>query len=589
MPLNAAVYLPPTDAIFLKLDQVPLDVETMHSLASSLVKIATTNPERSAKKLQASAKLIAIASQLNPQNPSLEKVNLALQSGAAISHDPASAKPLGDATLALTLRYLNSAENLPEAQNLAQRIGNSLKTLYPNNPHYSSLKTTQRDWTGIVASLSEFSKNPDHVLMNNERVSHSTDTIEEESGELTAFDDGFIQELDQEENISNYASWNKTKFTVSFPSTLKSSTSTRASTLYRVLPLQVIVTPQTENAPNKLSFDSNSFRLHSSERTKLQRKISTNLKAVWDDGFTSAELRVKHNKSFSKDTDFDVLSAALSIGLDASLLDRDLAPNLVIALGQKSTETFSRGKRFWEYLPLLRKMEPGKRILVSPDAEGDLRQLLVTSDGTFFIDQEIISVSDLSSSRSVRVKNVEGDFAKASDFFKEIQQVMQDKSIRSMATNSHVRSKLKEILTLNPNHLSAKMLLLLGGDSKPNRIESKYIGYEINAIICEVNGVLSMSYNNTSFANNLVSTGEEIEDRIREFSSHVNSNDREHLELLEDLADKLRSAGKSKLKSLDYYSNSSSYHSRSYNDDIRDIGKLKNSLLIEATKLIKAN
>lgn len=581
-----AVYVPPKETLFVKLDLIPLDEGRMHELSSSLVQLVLSNPDRTPEKLRACAKLIAIAKQFDPSNKQSEKANTAL-----LINEPDSEKGSSftdDASLALILHFLGNAQQGSEAKQLAQRLKNTLHTLYPNNPHYRSTEPVTHSWDSVVAPLADFSVNPEKDLIETARVDHS----EQATGGLfspSPVKEDFIEKLDKEVKIQKLAQWKKTKLTLSMPCTLRVDSESQKESYDSVDKVTVYIEPKDDGSSDKIRIDYDKFKALSSDRTKLVSKLSEILTANWPDGFQSAKLGAELSKPLSKSTDLGIVAATAAIALDASLLEKNLSEDLVVACGINSSGAFTRNTRFWEYLPQLSRLEDDHRILVTNDTEGDLRQLLVTTDSEFFIRHEILAVKNLKDSRNYRGEKLAGDIAKASELFATVQEALQGKSIRSMAKNSHVRSKLQEVYSLNPQHLSAKMLLILGSNVKPNSIETKYLGYEVRRMLKQADHLLSSNKDSTDHANNIIAMGESIDEEIEGLSRHAAAEDREILRELEDFATKLQSAGKSRLKSSDYYSNNASFHAKSYSNNMRELKTMENELSVKAAQLIASN
>ncbi|MGJ8672817.1 hypothetical protein [Rubritalea sp.] len=582
----AAVYVPPTDSIFIKVDQLPLDVVTMHELASTLLQVSVSQPEYTPESLRYCAKLIAIVTQLDPHNDQLESTNRTLlnRERELTEAPPLNPASVEDASLALILQYLGNKKQGTEANQLAQRLKNTLHSLHPNNPHYRSEDPITHSWDHIVAPLADFSVNPEVALIDTQRVNHS----EEPTGGLfnnAPLDDIFIEKLDQVPEAPKLAEWKIATQSVLAPL----SFTIDKESFDTVNKVNVPVRAKENSSSNKITFNSESLNSISSGKYKLALQLSTILQKEWPDGFKSSEITININSPLSKSTDVDVLAASASIILDASLLNQLLPPNLLVAMGQNTSGEFTRNARFWDYIPELIKLEKNHRILVANGAVGDLRQLLVTTDSDLFIRQEIFVVDDLKDSRSYRGVKLDENLTKASAIFKEIQEVLEGKSTRSMATNSHVRSKLKEVLALNPRHLSAKMLLILGSNEKANTIDTKYLGYEINTVLEKVKPSVSSTYHDTEGAEKLISLGDEIENDLEILRRHTSAEDRNILTNVDNFAKTLQSAGRSKLKSSDYESVRQSYYAKSYDDDIRELKSMFNTLSIQAAQLIGKN
>lgn len=575
--LNAAVYYPPQKTLFLKIDQLPIDVTSMQKLSTQLLELTKKEGELSPEQLQACAKLIAIATQLDPSNSNIAAINQRLREGKNANSNLAA---VDTKFLESILGYLGKSDEQSEAQELKKRIEEALTTL--NISGSTPAKMSSYSWDGIVAPLSEFQQNPEQVLLNSDRISHSeSDEITDAAQELP---DQFIEELDAEVADDGLATWHATQFKMTVPYIVYSN-KRGASPEQALGSLKITIKPLKDQEPNKITFSNHTLRYAGKERATLSSKLTEMMRTNWPDGFTSAEISLRALKPISPNSDFDFISSATSTALDASLLDQQISTKLIIALGQVHSGRFIRGRALWDYLPKLSTTRGGNQMLVSEEAEGDLKQMLLLGEPDFIVENEIIAVTNLKDSREYRGVERDEKLTKASELFREVQTVMEGKSIRSMALNTHVREKLRAIYQLNPRHLSAKLLLILGSGSRPNELQTKYLGYEIKSILTEIRPLLEQT-NSSRNGDQLIETGDAIEKRIDKIKVYTEVGDRFILNDLENLASRLRSAGRSANKSQDFYSNSVSRHYRQTADHLskaqtllRDLNRQANSML----------
>lgn len=580
---HAAVYISPTNKRFVKLDKLTIDLDSMEKLSNMLVGLALAQTDQTAKALRAKAKIMAIAAQLNPENMRVDSANQALKKGRSQSPNEQSPEVLKQRELAFThlLNYLKKQQLGSESHSLYLRITSSLAVIYPAHPLVKEADLTPLAWSGIVASHKAFAKHKDEVLINSERIKHSKNDVG--STLVKPIADTFINEIDAVVPVLDLREWSRDEEQIKLPLYTSSNTTTNTNEI-TVGTLKITITPQSSNPENQITLTPDSLKLLGEQSSNISGSLSKILALNWENGYVAASIEANSNVGkVGKRNKKKTLMAAIATALDASLVQQKLAPNLIVAASINSTSMFERNNDFWKLLPSLIKLDKSHRILIAKEAEGDLRQLLVMGDSQFFIQHEIMAITDFKDSRKYRKDNLDGDIAKASQLFKEVQNALKGKSVRAMASNSHVRAKLNEIHALNPRHISAKMLLILGSTSKPKSIDSKYIGYEIRAILSEVSSLLAKSAN-TINGEELIEMGEKIEKRVETVQRFIDLQHNDALDDVDELAKILQRAGKSKFKSDDYNSSSTNY--RNFNEQIRKLKELNANLRVQSAALI---
>lgn len=110
-------------------------------------------------------------------------------------------------------------------------------------------------------------------------------------------------------------------------------------------------------------------------------------------------------------------------------------------------------------------------IVVIPKA--DLFQaddLLLLNGPDTFIKTQLVAVEDLDAALSFGGKTQSDSTDQAIKLFDEIQGVLQRPGGEKLITNSHVRTRLKKVVELMPEHISARQLLLLSLNRAPRQL-----------------------------------------------------------------------------------------------------------------------
>ncbi|MGJ8672819.1 hypothetical protein [Rubritalea sp.] len=221
------------------------------------------------------------------------------------------------------------------------------------------------------------------------------------------------------------------------------------------------------------------------------------------------------------------LSSALALISDAKLQDKKFHPNLLVYTDLLSQNSEYKNEIFRDNEPNDFKGFPD-RVLVPSKAENDLKQLIVANHEINFIDSEFIAADTFDQARKFSIINEKNDISQASALFKEVQGVLRDKPNSSMIRNKYVRAKLKEVYTLNPNHLSAKLLLISGSDARPKTYEPPYLTYLLLDYLKPLEKLLknpSLSSNERLIQPEILSSLEEID----AISSLVGIKDKQYL------------------------------------------------------------
>lgn len=111
------------------------------------------------------------------------------------------------------------------------------------------------------------------------------------------------------------------------------------------------------------------------------------------------------------------------------------------------------------------------QIVVIPEADlFQAEDLLLLNGPDTFIKTQLIAVEDLDAAMSFGGKIRSDSTDQAIKLFDEIQRVLQRPGGEKLITNSHVRMRLKKVVKLMPEHVSARQLLLLSLNRPPRQL-----------------------------------------------------------------------------------------------------------------------
>lgn len=170
---HAATYIEPNISriVLVKIDQVPLDANTMRWMANYLAEIAQQQAGGGARKLRASAKLLALAGQLEKSLPKITAANLKLKQG-----NPSKSNTKNTEHQRRRLRgiveYLAGGEFNSEGKLLARLTKDALAPIAPKKSKLSQFSVPDHLWQKSIADYDKFKRVDAPKVINNDRVKH---------------------------------------------------------------------------------------------------------------------------------------------------------------------------------------------------------------------------------------------------------------------------------------------------------------------------------------------------------------------------------------------------------------------------------
>lgn len=233
------------------------------------------------------------------------------------------------------------------------------------------------------------------------------------------------------------------------------------------------------------------------------------------------------------------LSGPIAIGLGASILNQQIAENTII-LGTISQEkNYEVGSSFLKYLPILSKQEEHNRVITGKNSNRLLNHILVRKNPSFFVKNEMIECSNYVEALEQATLTKEKD-QKVARLFKEVVEVSPNDDIEHKSRTPEIRKKLLEIVELNPNHISAKMILLWSSDERPTYYDTHYANIALSKALAiietTINDYKISSFNNTLVLNerDIKANRERLEDLLKEEKDFFRGKEEEVFDDLED-------------------------------------------------------
>jgi hypothetical protein len=472
---RAAEYIEPdhTTELF-QLEKIHLPQHRMQQLGKSLAIIALRKHDSSPIQQQATARLLLLAMQLDPQNKRPQEISQALAAG---KNPPASADHLITKCTA-DIQNLQSLLSKPqaraEANQLARYLKDACKTLRPDTSKHQD----SANWKGVLPTLSAYKtpiKNIPQAPPKPNKASppppkptpakkssprfhlveqsiHLPISIEKKNEDLEAL---LADDQDPEKGEEQEAS-----------ETVKAMT--LASMILKLNPCQ----PEEATKPFiSLSYsDVPMLELDQliKQLIKGRHSILPHFKGVIN--FPDGNHRSGNQLA---------LAGPLALMLEASLANSPLRDDLCLLADINAKGDVIEPDNFWELLTALRQVSHGGRLIVSAESAEIMQQLLVYKEPEFFTQWEVFSVSNIDQALAAAIEQSSADLSKASELFASFQELSSNKTLTQLTADHNIRPALDEMVQLAPEHLSANMLLLQGGGKRPTHLSERALRLEL--------------------------------------------------------------------------------------------------------------
>jgi hypothetical protein len=531
---RAAEYIEPdhTTELF-QLEKIHLPQHRMQQLGKSLAIIALRKHDSSPIQQQATARLLLLAMQLDPQNKRPQEISQALAAG---KNPPASADHLITKCTA-DIQNLQSLLSKPqaraEANQLARYLKDACKTLRPDTSKHQD----SANWKGVLPALSAYKtpiKNIPQAPPKPNKASppppkptpakksaprfHLIEqsiylpiSIEKKNEDLEAL---LADDQDPEKGEEQEAS-----------ETVKAMT--LASMILKLNPCQ----PEEATKP----FISLSYSdVPMLELDQLIKQLIKGRHSILPHFKGAINFPDGSHRSGNQ----LALAGPLALMLEASLANSPLRDDLCLLADINAKGDVIEPDNFWQLLTALRQVSHGGRLIVSAESAEIMQQLLVYKEPDFFTRWEVFSVSNIDQALAAAIEQSSADLSKASELFASFQELSSNKTLTQLAADHNIRPALDEMVQLAPEHLSANMLLLQGGGKRPTHLSERALRIELRPLIDELNSGLQFETEQPN-SDELEKTHEQIRVKLEQLEPLVSRDDdplyEDTVELVKDL------------------------------------------------------
>lgn len=538
---------PQANKIMFQVDKLPIDKGIRKHLSINLTTLAKRSHDGSAQEHRLTAQLLMLAIRLDRENISAVELNQNLSKGGVLPVSDVQAKVDALKKLKRMIEMLTGTDKLSEGRVLEVYLKDVYIALDGNSPLAATHKENLNRWDGVVPVFVRKNTDLDKpkpaepVEAGNENdmpdkpnIPNSADGEEEELGST---------ELDINEKKQEFTKWTKHNSGITTPLIFVKQTDDKLEYSHVIATMYTQISPRVK-LESILSLELKPWA--KPDRIEVFQKYLNPLMKEQFGEYESLQVEITTSGQLSEKSDEKIL-LPLCLQLKASEKNIQIRDGIAV-LGKLSGKEITRNIDFWHLLKILRKSDAkNQRLLIPFSAEADLRQLVALEEEDFFVRYEVLLVSNIDESVDLLAQSSIDAVKEASEEFSKIQQMIGMKSVGPFAVNKKVRARLEGILAKNPNHLSAKMILLRGGVSRSRKLDSYFIADELSVLLKETSYLNDKDKENLN-AESLVKLAKKIEETVEELYPFVDSEDRELVTYLTDIADFLETISRAKGK-----------------------------------------
>ncbi|MGJ8655420.1 MAG: hypothetical protein ACSHX6_03135 [Akkermansiaceae bacterium] len=546
---------PKANKIMFHVDKLPLDKGMREKLSANLIVLAKREHDGTAREHRLTAQILMLAMRIDRDNKSAYELNKSLIDGKKLPVSDVKAKVQALDKLRYSINHLSKTDRLSEARVLEVYLKDILIGLDQNNPLTATHKENQHRWSGIVPAYVRNSNDinrPDvrqepeptveqpEVTNTGEAMANTPDIVDSVGGNEEA---GNNLELAPEVKKTEFTKWNKHISSISTPLILVDKVDGYDKYRTEMVALETLISPRVK-LESDLSLEMKPW-IDGDKLGTFRNRLKPMIKAQFGE-FESLKVEVT-TKGYLSTKNQQTILLPLCLQLMASEQSIEVSKGMAV-LGKLDGENITRQSDFWHLLKIFRKNKSAKqRLLVPYSAEPDLKQLVALEEEDFFVNYEVILVSKVDGAVDNLGLSKNTNISEASEEFSKIQDMIGSKSVGPFAVNKKVRAKLESILSKNPNHLSAKMILLRGDVGRSKKLDTYFVAVEFSKIMTEISYLFDNKEPHID-SNSIMAKAKKMNTLVEELEQFIDADDRELAGYLTDMVDYLETISRTKEK-----------------------------------------
>ena len=511
----AAEFVPPAEGpVAFRRDRVPLDAETMLSLASQMTTLARGMDAETPRHRQAAARMLALAMALDPTSSDARALVAEYEAG---HHQPMTAGI--DKSHPLIWQYidwLESKEAGADGHALAACLNDVMAISDSTHPRAQALRSSGEKgaWHDWVADLAAF-KEATVAHVDPEK----TPPVDNTKSAILLAKASLITPLWNPPTKTTNGSWALGAASLEMNATeLKAPPGGGR-------PFTLLIGNAGENGP-LASLVPPITRLLTTTHGPLPKNCRINI------GGDSLEASLLSKKRHS-------LSAAAAVLASSALTGREPQATIIGAVDEKGAFKLPVG--FWDQLQSLHNGR-GSRLVLPAAAADYLSSMLALERPEFFLDYEVLLARDFKDLLDLTAMTPPDPLAKVSQQFAEIRSKTGSMPINQYVANTFVRRRLAEISAAAPYHASAKMLAIQGSGNRPTYIRRDVLAAELRRAVEPVEWIMKQTA--LSFdASHLELVGQTFEDvraKVDHLARYADKSDRELIDHTQEMVNAIR-------------------------------------------------
>ena len=182
-----------------------------------------------------------------------------------------------------------------------------------------------------------------------------------------------------------------------------------------------------------------------------------------------------------------------------------------------------------------------------------MKQVVAMEEAEFFIRNEVVLVKNVDD-----VTRYFGDISDqnlkfAHEEFVKLRDLVGSRSIGSFSVDKKFVASLEKIITLNPHHISAKMILLRGDPKRSSKIDPYFVAEEFRGLIHSYKWIYDKN-SKELLSSDMADIADKIDEQLDSVMRYIDSSEVEMTKALEEMSDELNNLARAlKKKDSDYH------------------------------------
>lgn len=436
--------VPQAGPVAFRRDRVPLSALAMAGLSRDLEILARGLAGQTAEERQAAARMLALATVLDPANGRARELLATYQNGRHKRH----AEPARIETCHARIWQMIGWLEIPDAGADGNALANCLKDVMavsdPKHPQAAGLRKAgaKGAWAGWVPGIRAYGGQENPLRRADELFGGNGNTLLENARVFTM--------LWTPAKNGDPAPW------VLGPGSLRMEAQAGQE--------RFSITIDTGDADNPLA--------------PLARSLETLMQA-WHNPLPEG----LHIRIYSRTVDLtpdsgklQPISAAAAVLASAAITGRE--PEAIVIGAIDEAGSLSLPPDFWDQIMALGPGK-GRRLVLPAAAAAWLPSLLALEKPGFFLDYEVLLANGFRDLLDLTAKEPAAEVAAACAKFRELRERAATQEIGAYLANRFVRERFEELARDAPFHISAELLLVQAGGRKPAQVTRGVLAAEL--------------------------------------------------------------------------------------------------------------